>query len=78
MKASRLDIVTESKQVNPKRLLQLSIRLCSKPVGSSVSFIDTLMIGRIGEEALAAVGLANQLFFLISLFFFGVSSGSLS
>lgn len=43
---------------------------------SSVSFVDTMMIGMVGEEALAAVGLANQMFFLISLFFFGVSSGA--
>ncbi|NLV84168.1 MAG: MATE family efflux transporter [Spirochaetales bacterium] len=77
MKASRLDIVTESKQEFLKRLLQLSIPIMLQNLlGSSVSFVDTLMIGRIGEEALAAVGLANQLFFLISLFFFGVSSGS--
>ncbi len=43
---------------------------------SSLSFIDTLMITTVSEEALAAVGLANQMFFLITLFYFGVSSGS--
>ncbi len=43
---------------------------------NSLSFIDTLMIGQLGEEAIAAVGLANQMFFLISLLFFGISSGS--
>lgn len=43
---------------------------------ASVSFIDTMMIGMVGEEAIAAVGLANQMFFLITLFFFGVSSGA--
>ena len=59
MKASRLDIVTESKQEFLKRLLQLSIPIMLQNLlGSSVSFVDTLMIGRIGEEALAAVGLA--------------------
>ncbi len=34
------------------------------------------MITKVGEEALAAVGLANQMYFLISLFYFGVSSGA--
>jgi len=38
---------------------------------ASVSFIDTMMIGMVGESSLAAVGLANQMFFL-----FGVSSGA--
>ncbi len=43
---------------------------------NSLSFVDTLMIGQLGQEAIAAVGLANQMFFLISLLFFGISSGS--
>ena len=43
---------------------------------NSLSFVDTLMIGQLGVEAIAAVGLANQMFFLISLLFFGISSGS--
>jgi putative MATE family efflux protein len=43
---------------------------------SSLTVIDTLMIGRLGEVEIAAVGLANQLFFLALLFFFGVSSGA--
>ena len=43
---------------------------------ASVSFIDTMMIGMVGESSLAAVGLANQMFFLMTLFFFGVSSGA--
>ncbi|MGI6433132.1 MAG: MATE family efflux transporter [Sphaerochaetaceae bacterium] len=42
---------------------------------NSASFIDTMMIGMVGQEALAAAGLANQMFFLIALFFFGVCSG---
>ena len=43
---------------------------------NSLSFIDTLMITKVSEEALAAVGLANQMYFLITLFYFGVSSGA--
>ncbi len=42
---------------------------------SSLTFVDTLMIGQLGETAIAAVGLGNQLLFFTMLFFFGISSG---
>ncbi len=42
---------------------------------SLVNLIDTVMIGRLGEVELAAVGLGNQIFFLLTLFLFGVGSG---
>ncbi len=42
---------------------------------SLVNIIDTIMIGRLGEVELAAVGLGNQIFFLLTLFLFGVGSG---
>ena len=41
-----------------------------------VNLVDTLMIGKLGETSIAAVGLANKLFFVFSLLMFGVSSGS--
>jgi len=34
------------------------------------------MIGQLGETAIAAMGLSNQIFFLLALFLFGISSGS--
>ncbi len=43
---------------------------------NSLSFVDTLMIGQLGESSIAAVALGNQMFFLISVLFFGVCSGS--
>jgi putative MATE family efflux protein len=43
---------------------------------NSVSFVDTIMIGQLGAKSVAAVGLANQMFFLISLIYFGLGSGS--
>ncbi|MDC7244771.1 MAG: MATE family efflux transporter [Sphaerochaetaceae bacterium] len=59
------------------RLIYLSVPIMIQNLLiSSLSFIDTLMITTVSEEALAAVGLANQMFFLINLFYFGVSSGS--
>ena len=59
------------------RLIQLSVPIMLQNLlSSSVSFVDTMMIGLVSENALAAVGLANQMFFLIVLFYFGVSSGA--
>lgn len=41
-----------------------------------VNLVDTLMIGQLGETSIAAVGLANKLFFVYALLMFGVCSGS--
>ncbi|WP_352418346.1 MATE family efflux transporter [Proteiniborus sp.] len=43
---------------------------------SSVNMVDTLMITQLGDANIAAVGLANQVFFFFSLILFGVNSGS--
>lgn len=45
-------------------------------VASSVNMLDTLMITSLGEASLAAVGLANQVFFFYAVTIFGVSTGS--
>ena len=45
-------------------------------IASSVNMLDTLMITSVGEASLAAVGLANQVFFFYSVTVFGVSTGS--
>ena len=41
-----------------------------------VNLVDTLMIGSLGATAIAAVGLANKVFFVFSLLVFGIVSGS--
>ncbi|HYE83013.1 MAG TPA: MATE family efflux transporter [Clostridia bacterium] len=43
---------------------------------SSLNMVDTIMIGGLGETAIAGVGLANQYFFLLNLLLFGIVSGS--
>ncbi len=43
---------------------------------NGLSFVDTIMIARLGESEIAAVGLANQMFFLVFLIFFGITSGT--
>jgi putative MATE family efflux protein len=43
---------------------------------SSLNMVDVIIIGGLGEQAIAAVGLANQYFFLLNLLLFGIASGS--
>lgn len=43
---------------------------------SSLNMVDTIMIGGLGETAIAGVGLANQYYFLLNLLLFGIVSGS--
>lgn len=45
-------------------------------IQSGLNMVDTLMIGQIGETEIAAVALSNQLFFLLVLVIFGISSGA--
>ena len=43
---------------------------------SALGAIDILMVGQLGETAVAGVTLANQVFFLLSIIQFGISSGA--
>ncbi len=43
---------------------------------SSLNLVDSIMIGGLGESAIAGVGLANQYYFLLNLLLFGIVSGS--
>ncbi len=42
---------------------------------NSLNAIDVMMIGQLGEVPVAGVGLANEIFFLLSLMVFGIGSG---
>jgi putative MATE family efflux protein len=42
---------------------------------TSLDLMDSIMIGAVGELELAAVGLANQIYFLLFLVLFGVNNG---
>jgi putative MATE family efflux protein len=43
---------------------------------SSLNLVGVVMIGQLGEAAIAAVGLCNQIFFLLNLLLFGINSGA--
>ena len=45
-------------------------------LASAVNLIDVVMIGALGDAAVAASGGANQIFFLLNLMLFGINSGA--
>ena len=44
-------------------------------VTSSLNMVDTIMVGKLGEVEIAAVGIANQYFFFFSMILVGLCSG---
>ena len=57
-------------------LLQLALPIALQNLLiNSLSFVDTVMIGRLGAAEIAAVGLGNQVFFMYILIMFGIGSG---
>ena len=59
-----------------KKLIAIGIPiLFQNLVGMCLNLLDTLMIGRLGEEELAAVGAANQVYFIFTVVLFGLFSG---
>jgi putative MATE family efflux protein len=45
-------------------------------ISSSLNMVDTVMIGKLGDQSIAAVGLGNKVFFLFIVILFGVYSGA--
>lgn len=45
-------------------------------ISSSLNMVDNLMIGRLGENSIAAVGLVNQYFFIFMLCLTGINAGA--
>lgn len=44
-------------------------------ISAGLNMVDILMVGQLGEASIAALGLANQVFFLLIILLFGVTSG---
>lgn len=60
-----------------RTLLRLAVPIVFQYlISSSMNIIDVAMIGQLGETAVAAVGLSNQAFFIMTIGMFGISSGS--
>lgn len=60
-----------------KTLLTLSLPIALQNLlHSALGMLDTVMIGQLGEIEIGAVALGNQVFFLLILLMFGISSGA--
>lgn len=66
--------ITDKKFYRSMLFLAIPIAL-QNLITASLNMIDTVMIGKLGESAIASVGIANQVFFLLMLILFGVNSG---
>ena len=44
-------------------------------INASLNMIDVIMVGQLGEASIAALGLANQVFFVLIIILFGATSG---
>lgn len=71
----RIRFSTDRVYLNALFTLALPI-IVQNGISSSLNMIDVMMLGQMGEVPVAAVGLANQVFFLLSFMLFGISSGS--
>lgn len=59
-----------------KRALALAVPIAiHNLIISSINMADVFMVGQLGESAIAALGISNQLMFLFILFLFGMGSG---
>lgn len=60
-----------------RRLVKLGLPIALQQfVTSSLNLVGVVMIGQLGAAPVAAVGLANQIFFLLNLLIFGITSGT--
>jgi putative MATE family efflux protein len=60
-----------------KKTIAITIPVALQNLLNNVlNLVDTLMIGQLGETSVAAVGLANKVFFVFILLMFGICSGS--
>jgi len=60
-----------------KTLFKLALPIMAQNlIVFSLNLLDSLMIGRLGETEISAVTLATQPYFILSLIFFGLGSGS--
>ncbi|BCZ47419.1 MATE family efflux transporter [Clostridium gelidum] len=60
-----------------KKAIAITIPIALQALlNTSLNLVDTVMIGSLGQTSIAAVGLANKVFFVFTLLLFGIISGS--
>ena len=73
---NRLKVISKDKAFIHKAIVITVPIALQGLLNTSLNFVDTLMIGSLGQSSIAAVGLANRVFFVFSLLVFGIVSGS--
>lgn len=59
-----------------KEMLVIAIPISFQQlINASLNMIDVIMVGQLGEASIAALGLSNQVFFVLILLLFGATSG---
>ena len=72
----RFSITTEDKRFYRNVLRLVMPMALQNLINVGVTSTDVIMLGRVGETALSGVSLANQVYFILSLIFFGLTSGA--
>lgn len=70
----RNGVLADRKFYRPMLTLAIPV-IIQNFIGSFLNMVDTVMVGRLGETAIAAVGIANQYFFIFMMFLIGLSAG---
>lgn len=59
-----------------RQMLKLALPIMLQNfISTFLNMIDTVMVGKLGETEIAAVGIANQYFLFFNMFLFGFSAG---
>lgn len=73
---AKLKLSQEENKIFYNSLWKLAIPIIVQNfITSSINMISTLLVGRLGESEVAAVGIANQYFFLFDIIIIGLCSG---
>lgn len=75
MKSGKKEILSNKMFFNTIISLIIPITL-QNLISSSLNMVDNLMIGELGEHAIAATGLVNQYFFIFMLTITGINAGA--
>lgn len=67
---------TQRNQEFRRSLLAIALPVALQNLlSSSVNLVDNLMVGQLGDSAIAGLGIANQVFFLMLFLIFGINNG---
>lgn len=77
MKEEQLELKKHTdKKAFTKKLLYIAVPIMIQSlITASVNLIDTMMVGKLGESSIAALGVANQYYMLFNLIIMGIYSG---